>query len=44
MAGLIGETQELKLLGAPTMGISILLALALAAMRLRASNLSSATA
>ncbi len=44
MAGLIGETQLLKQLGAPIMGISILLALALAAMRLRASNLSSATA
>jgi hypothetical protein len=44
MVGLIGGTQVLKQIGAPVMGISILLALALAVVRLRASNLSAAEA
>jgi hypothetical protein len=42
MVGLISETQVLKQVGAPVMGISILIALALLALRLRASNLSAA--
>jgi hypothetical protein len=39
MAGLISETPVLKQVGAPVMGISILLALALVAIRLRGSDL-----
>jgi hypothetical protein len=44
MAGLISGTQVLKQVGAPVMGISILLALALVVLRLRDSNLSAAEA
>jgi hypothetical protein len=44
MAGLISETQLLKQIGAPVMGISILTALALLVMRLRESDLSPAGA
>ena len=42
MAGLITETQVLKQIGAPVMGISILVALALLVLRLRASSLAPA--
>jgi hypothetical protein len=44
MAGLITETVILKQIGAPVMGLSILVGLAVVVMRLRASNLSAATA
>jgi len=40
MAGLISNTQVLKQIGAPVMGISILVGLAIVAMRLRDSSLS----
>ncbi len=42
LAGLITDTSLLKQLGAPTMGVSLLVLLAIATMRLRASNLSAA--
>jgi hypothetical protein len=42
--GLIAEVPEIKRIGAPIMGIGILLGLAVIAVRLRASNLSAADA
>jgi hypothetical protein len=42
MAGLMTNTQVLKQIGAPVMGVSILIGLAIIAMRLRASNLDEA--
>ncbi|MEK6720696.1 MAG: hypothetical protein AABZ33_08525 [Chloroflexota bacterium] len=40
LAGLITDTSLLKQLGAPTMGVSLLVLLAIASMRLRSSTLS----
>ena len=42
MAGLLTETPLLKQVGAPVMGLSILLALGMLSLRLRGSNLSAA--
>jgi hypothetical protein len=44
MIGLISNTQVLKQIGAPVMGVSILIALAIVAMRLRDSSLREAMA
>lgn len=44
MAGLITETVVLKQIGAPVMGVSILVGLGIVTMRLRSSSLAGATA